>query len=65
MQEQLTYEEAMRKLEELAQKMERSEIGIDEMAEKLKEAQLLLKYCKEKLYSADESIQKILSPEEK
>lgn len=60
----MTYEQAMSRLEELAQKMERSEIGIDEMAEKLREAQTLIKYCRERLYAADETIQKILQEPE-
>ena len=45
MQEQLTYEQAMQKLEKMASQMEQGEIGIDEMAERLREAQKLMKYC--------------------
>lgn len=60
----MTYEQAMKQLEELASKMERSEIGIDEMAEKLREAQQLVRYCKERLYTADDAIQKILASEQ-
>ena len=33
MQEELTYEQAMQRLEEMARQMEQGEIGIDEMAE--------------------------------
>lgn len=60
----MTYEQAMKQLEELASKMERSEIGIDEMAEKLREAQQLIRYCKDWLYTADEAVQKILDAEQ-
>ena len=42
MEEQLTYEQAMQKLEALASQMERSEIGIDEMADRLRQAQELM-----------------------
>lgn len=60
----MTYEQAMKQLEELASKMEHSEIGIDEMAEKLREAQHLIRYCKDRLYTADEAVQKILDAEQ-
>lgn len=61
MQEELTYEQAMMRIEQLASQLEDNQIGIDEMAEKLKEAQQLIALCKQKLYIADEEIQKILS----
>lgn len=60
-----TYEQSMQRLEEITSQMERNEIGIDELATKLKEAQELIKFCREKLYSADEEIQKIIGGEEK
>lgn len=63
MQEELTYEQAMKRIEQLASQLEDNQIGIDEMAEKLKEAQQLIAYCKQKLYTADEEIQKILAKE--
>ena len=46
MQEELTYEQAMQKLEALTQQMERGEVGIDEMAKRLQEAQRLMQFCK-------------------
>jgi len=65
MQKELTYEQAMQRLEELAAQMERSEIGIDEMAERLREAQKLMKYCHEKLYEAEKNCKFLLNVEEK
>jgi len=65
MTQEMTYEQAMSKLEELAQKMEQNEIGIDELAEKLKEAKSLLEFCKNRLYLADSEVQMILNSEEK
>ena len=55
MQEELTYEQAMQKLEQMASQMEQGEIGIDEMAERLREAQKLMKYCHEKLYEEEKN----------
>lgn len=65
MEKGMTYELAMRKLEELASQMERSEIGIDEMADRLRQAQELMKYCHEKLYEAEKNCKSLLSIEEK
>ena len=53
MKEELTYEQAMQRLEEMTLQMERGEIGIDEMATRLRDAQELMKYCHEKLYEAE------------
>lgn len=64
MQEKLTYEQAMQRIETMATQMERSEIGIDEMAEKLREAQELMKYCHEKLYEAEKNCNSLLNLEE-
>ena len=65
MQEKLTYEQAMQKLEKMAQEMEQGEIGIDDMAERLREAQGLMKYCHEKLYEAEKNCKSLLNVEEK
>lgn len=61
----LTYEEAMSQLEELVRQVENNEQGIDKLAEQLKKAQQLIAFCKDKLYTTDEEIQKILKNEEK
>lgn len=63
MQEKLTYEQAMEKLEALAARLERGDVPIDEMAAHLKEAQQMIKYCRNQLYKADESVKRILSPD--
>ena len=65
MQKELTYEQAMQKLEEMAKQMEQGEIGIDVMAERLREAQKLMKYCHEKLYEAEKNCKSLLNVEEK
>ncbi len=60
----LTYDQAMQRLELLAAKMERDEIGLDDMAECLREAQQLMKYCRECLYEAEKNCKSLLSVEE-
>ena len=65
MQKELTYEQAMQRLEEMAQQMESGKIGIEVMAERLREAQKLMKYCHEKLSEAEQNCKSLLNVEEK
>lgn len=60
----MTYEESIKKLEVLAQQMERGDLPIDALAEKLREAQELIKTCRQQLLEADEQVQNILNPKE-
>ncbi len=57
---ELTYEQAIERLEALAKEMETDNVAIDQLASKLKEAQQLLTFCKDKLTKADEEVQKLL-----
>ena len=50
----------MKRLEAIVSQIESNELDIDELANRLKEAQRLIKYCREKLYKADEEIKKML-----
>lgn len=59
----MKYEEAVRELEAIVQKMESGELDVDSMAEQLKKAQTLIKLCKEKLKRTDEEIQSLLREE--
>lgn len=56
----MRYEEALKDLDEIVQKMERNEYGIDELATQLKKAKELIKICKNQLTKTDEDIKKIL-----
>lgn len=58
-----TYTEAMKRLEEIVNRIESSELDIDRLGENLREAQKLIKYCRDKLYKADAEIKKMLEPE--
>lgn len=60
---QLSYEEAMNRIEELVSSMERNELDIDRLGEALKESQALIKLCRDRLYKADEQVKLIMNEE--
>ena len=60
MDNNITYEKAMKEIEDIADKMERREYTIDELTEKLAIAQQLIIFCREKLVKTDEEINKLL-----
>ena len=57
--ENMTYAEAMARLEEIMDKIQGGKIDIDELAGLLKEAQELVKFCREKIYKVDEEIKSL------
>ncbi|WP_455074376.1 exodeoxyribonuclease VII small subunit [Prevotella fusca] len=57
---EMKYEEAVRQLETIVDKMERGELDVDSMAAQLNQAQELVKLCKQKLKHTDDEIQKLL-----
>lgn len=59
----IKYEEAVRQLEKIVDKMESGELDIDSIAAQLKKAQELVKLCKDKLKRTDADIQKLLEKE--
>lgn len=56
----ITYEQAMKRLEEIVDRIDRNESDLDSLTEQLKEAQTLIKFCRDKLYKTDEEIKKML-----
>jgi len=60
MEKKETYNEAVEKLREIVEDIERGELDVDVLSEKVKEATRLIKLCKEKLFKADEEVKKIL-----
>ena len=60
---QMSYEEAMARLEELVRSMEKNELDIDQLSEALKESQSLIKLWRDKLYNADEQVKQLLNEE--
>ena len=59
----MTYEESLRQLETIVQKMEAGEYAVDELAQQLKTAQKLIAQCRDKLTRTDAEIKKILNAE--
>jgi len=56
----MTYEQAMKRLEEIAQNIESGKTGIDSLSASLKEAKELVSFCKDKLTKAEADVKKIL-----
>ena len=56
-----TYEEALLRLEEIVNGIERGDFSIDVLAERLEEAQKLIKECKDKIYATDKIVRQILN----
>lgn len=60
MAKETKYEMTISQLEEIVERLENNQLGIDEMTAQLKKAQQLIKLCKDRLTKTDEEIQKIL-----
>lgn len=60
MKKDMTYSEAVKRLEQLTASIEQGQLDIDKLSEALKEARLLLDFCKEKLGAAEQDVNKIL-----
>ena len=56
----MTYEKAMKRLEEIVTKIESGEMDIDSLAANLKEAKALVEFCKEKLTTVEAEVKKCL-----
>ena len=60
---EMTYEEALKQLNEIVGKLERKEVKIDELSETVIAAKKLVDFCREKLESTEEEIRKIIEVE--
>ena len=56
----LTYEKAVKRLEEIVKQIEGGEMDIDSLAANLKEAKTLVTYCKDKLTTVEAEVKKCL-----
>ena len=65
MPKEIKYEEALKQLETIVDKMENDELDIDSLGEQLKTAQKLIRLCKDKLTKTNEEIKKILEDDNK
>ncbi len=60
----LTYTEAYKELQEIIRQMENADITVDELSEKIERASFLISICKDKLLKTEEEINKIMNVEE-
>ncbi|MCH5174620.1 MAG: exodeoxyribonuclease VII small subunit [Prevotellaceae bacterium] len=60
MEKEMTYEKAVKQLEQIVAKIENGEMDIDSLAKNLKTAKSLVEYCKNKLTETEEEVKKCL-----
>ena len=60
MEKNLTYEKAMKRLEDIVKKIESGEMDIDSLTANLKEAKKLVEFCKAKLTTVEAEVKKSL-----
>lgn len=63
--EELSFEENLKKLEEIVKNLESGNIPLDDAIDSFNEAMKLAKKCDEKLKNAEEKVNKILTEEGK
>lgn len=56
----MTYSQAKKELEEIVKAIESGNLDVDALTEKVKRASELIIFCKEKLTTTDEDLQKLL-----
>ena len=56
----MKYSEAVKRLEEILENVDRSDVGIDELADLVKEASDLIKTCRGILTSTEQNVQEAL-----
>lgn len=59
-EEEMTFEESLKRLEEIVKDLENGNVPLDDAINKFKEAMDLSKTCNEKLKNAEENVNKIL-----
>ncbi len=61
--EDITFEEALLKLEDKIRNLEKGEIPLDDMVKEYEETSKLVKFCSQKLENANKTVNKILNPD--
>ena len=62
--EKMTYEQALKDLNEIVGQLERKEVKIDDLSETVAKAKTLVDFCREKLERTEADIKKIIDDEE-
>ena len=58
---EMTYSQALNELEKIVRGIESEEVDVDVLAEKIRRAAFLIKFCKEKLRTAEDEVKKVMS----
>ena len=61
---QMKYDDALSKLQEISMALENKQVPIDELTDKVKLANMLNAHCKKKLENTEKEIQKIIGNDE-
>jgi exodeoxyribonuclease VII small subunit len=64
MDKEMTYEDALQRLQLIVKKLENREVKIDELAQTVAEAKSLVEFCRLKLDKTEEEIRKIIQPDD-
>ena len=56
----ISYESAMKELQEIVSQLQEESIGMDELTEKVKRSAELISFCKEKLRSTKQELEGLL-----
>lgn len=59
----MTYEQSIKRLEEIVRSIENGQTDIDSLSQSLKEAKELIAQCKDKLVKTEEEVKQILATE--
>lgn len=57
---EIKYSKAVKRLEEIIEKVENEEIDVDELSAHVKEAAVLIKGCKDKIEKAEMDVKKVV-----
>ena len=60
---QLTYESALKELQQIVSELQEEAIGMDVLAAKVKRAGVLIQFCREKLRDTEKEIEGLISGE--
>lgn len=58
--EKLSYETAIKELEQIVNDIEFGDISVDDLSDRIKRSAVLVKFCREKLKSTEEDVAEIL-----
>jgi len=59
-EKKLTYNQAIKEIEDILRQIENEEMDVDHLSDKVKRAYYLLNLCRNKLYATEQEIEKIM-----